>query len=1399
MNKRQKRNLEVLSNIDETIVEWSSKKRSTLKNSQRERMPKKKWYIIGGSIAAAFLLVLGSVLLLVNLLVKQVPVYTGMTVSNNLPTIIAQSVDFPLYFNAPGHPNPLEGDYHKDHPIDQNKPFPDEKRPIQDAVSHSLQVQGSNVALYYANPGESVYITVHIDNPDNFEILSFTLNGKTYSSYMFKEGSDMENLILEIAIDDQQTGILSYTIDAIKYVDGTAIKDVRMDGDKTVQVAVYTENQPAATVASEVVGYNSISMNIHVADPETLLSMSTGALQAVLYDGDAIVAIKELSLGDNSVTFDGLKTNTLYQYAVIASYDALDGEGVMYHVLAQKALRTKYIVLFDDVELTIDSVRFSLLWDEAFANKTLTSLAFYQGDTKIEDLSVEDTFIEGLSINTAYRLVGTYQNGDKTETIAIDILTGVQTLTLYADTAASTITILVGDSLPTPSRGDKVFDGWYTVDGQKVETMPATDITVYAAWQGAAIAPDLIYTTGNQGLIITGLKKTDCTELIIPAQIGGVPVVTIEREAFKGQETLTDVLLPNTLKTVGRGAFQNCTSLSTLTIPFAGASADGNGSTHFGYIFGAESVEENNLSLPSTLKMVTLNGTTPVADNAFRGCAELETVTIGAGVPTVGVYAFYDCAKLSSVSLPSGITTVGEGTFRNCTALQSITLPDGLETLGPGAFQNTGLTAIEIPASVTSVLGAYSFYGCKSLVSVTFKGDGIRGFNGYNFSECEKLESIVLPANLNSIANSTFCNCTSLESVTIPASVTQIGQKAFEGCTALTRVNYSGTLSQWMVINFSNAASNPISPAGAALCIENVNVTTGTLIIPADVTSIGAYAFCGCTGITGLTISENVTTIGTAAFEGCTALTSIAFNATTMNALAEDTFSAAGSAGDGIAVIFGANVTRVPEKLFAHNNGVEGKSSPKIKSVSFAADSVCNYINASAFANCVTLSNVTLPNGLKRINANAFYNNDALTSISIPTSVSFIGDSAFADCALLETVSFGSTQENDIEIGQSAFNNCTELQSISLPHGTRWIKTKAFFGCTSLATVSLPQTVQEIGESAFRDCTSLAAIRIPNPGMALTLGDAAFQGCTALETVEILADISTLSMNSFNGCTDLTTVKMTGRINAIGTQAFFGCTKLSSVTLPTGLTRIRDGAFQNCTALESIILPESLTQLDKGAFQGSGLTEIVIPANVNSISSHIFYNCKSLTSVVFKGDKIQATGGYVFYGCENLESIQLPSGMTGITYAYFTNCVSLKSISIPASVTRVSGEAFMGCTALTRVDYAGTLSQWTSIVFAAADSNPLSCGAALYIGGVNVTEGALIIPDDVTDIGAYAFIGCTGITDVFFGGTAEEWGTVTIGVGNDAIANATVYYYAASKPTDEGNYWYYKNGVATKW
>ena len=527
--------------------------------------------------------------------------------------------------------------------------------------------------------------------------------------------------------------------------------------------------------------------------------------------------------------------------------------------------------------------------------------------------------------------------------------------------------------------------------------------------------------------------------------------------------------------------------------------------------------------------------------------------------------------------------------------------------------------------------------------------DGVTSIGNEAFYHCTSLTSVTIPDSVTSIGDRVFSYCTSLTSVTIPDSVTSIGDRVFSYCTSLTGI--------WVAEGNSHYSSD------ASGVLFNKDKTTlvqcpgafAAYTIPDSVTSIGRYAFYGCTSLTSVTIPGSVTSIGVYAFDSCASL---------------------------ISVTIPDGVTSIGDSAFDYCTSLTSVTIPG--SVTSIGDSV--------FYHCTSLASVTIPDSVTSIGRYAFAYCKSLTSVAIPDGVTSIGEKAFSQCTSLTSVAI---PDSVTSIGERAFYECTSLTSVTIPDSVTSIGDSVFYHCTSLTSVTIPDSVTSIGDYAFSGCTSLTSVTIPDS--VTSIGEGTFEDCTSLTSVTIPDSETSIGDYAFSYCTSLTSVTIPDGVTSIGCAAFRFCTSLISMTIPDSVTSIVDGFFLGCKSLTSVTIPNSVTSIGNGAFQlCTSLTSVTIPNSVTSIGESAFDNCTSLTSVTIP-DSVTSIGDWAFGSCTSLTSVTIPDSVTSIGRYAFAYCTSLTSVAIPDSVTSIGEYAFDDCKSLTDVYYAGSEAQWKAI------------------------------------------------------------------------------------------------------
>ena len=920
--------------------------------------------------------------------------------------------------------------------------------------------------------------------------------------------------------------------------------------------------------------------------------------------------------------------------------------------------------------------------------------------------SYKDTYVSALG----------HSYGEPSWAWSEDYTNATATFTCTNDSEhVDTLTATVTDKVTTPATcttdGEKDYTATVTFNNQtytdvKTVTVEKTghsisDNSCVYCGQPASEGLDMVFSEGEY--TVSGIGTCTDTEILIPATYNGLPVVSVEANAFLDKTAITSVVLPDGITSIGENAFNGCESLTSVT-------------------FG------KNSQLSS------------IGPGAFNYCYSLESITIPESVTSIGSDAFYYCYGLRSVTFGenSQLTSIGEGAFNWCESLESITIPASVTSIGEWAFVECyrlvevwNLSKLNITAGsedngyvgyyakrvetepsesyvYTDENGYVIYYdgNVKALINYTGNEtkltipDDITELNCFALSDCYNITSVTFGENsqLTSIGDGAFNWCESLESITIPDSVTSIGEGAFCCCAKLTSIT-----------------------------------------IPDGVKSIGNHAFAGCSALESITIPDSVLNIGDSAFEGCTALESIT----------------------------------IPDSVLS--------------------------IGYSAFKECTALKNITIPGSVLSIGDNAFYNCTNLVNVSLPDSLTSISFNTFYGCTNLQTYDDGTAyylgnSENHYLVLVSVISK--EITSFTIDDKTKFIWNGAFNGCRSLERVDIPDSILGIGHHAFQDCNSLTTIKIPYG--VTTIEDNTFFCCTNMQTITIPETVTSIGQSAFEGCNNLKSISIPNSVTSIGNKAFYECKKLENIIIPDGVTFIRHYTFYGCESLEWVSLPESVYYIDQFAFKNcSSLKSIIIPSAVTKIAIAAFLHCDALTTVYYGGteDKwstisIEGNNGCL-NGVRKYYFSQTEPEKDGYFWHFDTDGVTPVSWGNEPNYSYGLEYSLNSDGKGYTVVGIGDCIDKDLIIPSTHEGLPVNAiGENAFNGNTDITY--VLIDRAVTSIGESAFNDCKSLKNVYYNGTKEEWETLcsSIGVSNDYLIDAKVYYFSQTQP-EEGFFWHF--------
>ena len=738
-----------------------------------------------------------------------------------------------------------------------------------------------------------------------------------------------------------------------------------------------------------------------------------------------------------------------------------------------------------------------------------------------------------------------------------------------------------------------------------------------------------------------------------------------------------------------------------------------------------------------------------ITGGAFAYCDALTSITIPDGVTSIGFGAFAYCGSLPSITIPDGVTNLEDGAFKNCESLEIITIPESVESIGNTVFDGTPWLAAKQAENPLVIINHILIDGSTCTGDVEIP-DGVTSILGGTFAECTSLTSIAIPDSVTSIASAAFSNCTSLLKISIGA-----------GIQTLENIPYDSESLETIEVSPDNTAYASMDgilyskDCTTLICCPKKK--SGEALVPSGVTKIQNSAFDKCSSLTKITIPASATEIGEtgyeqspeAVFDRCSALNEIAVESGNPNYLSYD------------GILYDKNTS---ELLFC----------PEAKTAVDFLDGVTE-IGYCAFEDCSLLKSIVIPNTVTALQEYAFRRCTALTKITIPSSVSDINWRGISECPRLTNIYYDGTEAQWDEY------------SIANEDSARFA-TIHF----SDETVRLPEDFLEYSKNedgtftvyANNPCLIEADIPSEVDGVSVT-GVDGFGSCYYLENITIPESVTNIGARTFSKCISLTSFIMPDSVTSIGEGAFTGCSNLKSIQLSDSLTELSgsngfvdsgtNGIFADCTSLERIVIPDGVTSIGALTFYNcTSLSDITFPSHLDFVGFSAFEFTPWLENQrAVAGNMPVVLNGILIDGTHCKGDIVIPDGVMSIADSAFDDADGVTSVVMPDSITQVGDCAFLGCDALKRVELSAQMTEIPDY-------------GGLYSGGFFAYSRGLkevVIPKSITYIGGFSFLS-TGLTDIYYTGTEEEWNAVEINESARLSEDVTIHYNYKGESSD---------------
>lgn len=847
------------------------------------------------------------------------------------------------------------------------------------------------------------------------------------------------------------------------------------------------------------------------------------------------------------------------------------------------SLENKSIFSGNETELTIpaevNGYRVVSMVNQAFQNCPIKGMTIEAPLTVIPDNSFQGCEkLEYIILPSTITSIGTYAFNGCTSLAMPDLPEGLETIGMGAFTNCKNL-----GRVTFPSTLNKIVSSpWGPTFGycnitELIWPDNCQDISIdsYAfayvtGLKKVSISPGQTELGGYQFFQCQDLEEVDLSKVGNGFVVGDY--------CFKECHKLTAVTFPTRIKKIGLQAFYSCNNLDVRSLPAMttlGSEAFArSGITEMGLGFWPS---EPIVELGTSIFSVCLNLSSVVVPDWMAEIPaglcdwtpELESLTIGEGVTSIGVGAFTRC-KFTNVSLPSTLVSIGNNAFQY-SALTAIEFPSSLKSVGAYAFANTALQAIDITGGVT--YGNNAFESAK-IVNVTWPEHPVA--IGANLLKGNLIANLVAPAWMTEIPTGLLMENDWLTSVTFADATTRIGDDAFNGCRRLTLEpeGLPETIIEYGERAFRRGGS--LLANGMFLC----SVELGDDIEIADnafeEAKIRSLGFKGCDFILGGNVFRNVTTITEIVFPDCMTTIPAGF----CNGWTSLT-----------SVTFPASMTEIGSEAF--------RNCPNLAlEINFNKDPFSSLTKVGDYAfSGAGVSGVVLPDSPMELGENLFNNCRAIASVEIPAWMDNIPVGFFQACSGLKNVTWEEPSDrSSLAIGTYAFYQSgvenfnfpdvpttlgyysfasTPLRAIDFPESEMTLNVGSFMDCTELTELNIPEYVSEIPQLCFSGCNKLTTVTLDEN--MKSMGQAAFSNCTSLESAYVRGAVTNIPEQAFSGCSSLKKLEWGCDVADVGISAFYGCQTLEAFPdIITAETIVRDHAFYGCSSLKTITLPSSL-------------------------------------------------------------------------------------------------------------------------------------------------------------------------------------------------------------------------------